>query len=45
MDFPLNRGLALIVLIQYIAYYHVSKLIRKHMKLNHNHSNCFINDI
>ena len=39
MDFLLNRGFVLIILIQYIAHYCVSKVIRKHMKLNHNHPN------
>ena len=34
----------LILLIQYIAHYRVSKVIRKHTKLNHNHFNCFSND-
>ena len=44
MDFSLNRSFALILLIQYIAHYRVSKVICKHMKLNHNHPNCFAND-
>ena len=37
MTFDLNRSFALIVLIQYIAHYRASKVIRKHTKLNHNH--------
>ena len=40
----LNRIFVLILLIQYIAHYRVSKVIRKHTKLNHNHPNCFTND-
>ena len=44
MDFLLNRGFVLILLIQYNAHYRVSNVIRKHTKLNHNHSNCFAND-
>ena len=37
MDFSLDR-------IQYIAHYRVSKVIRKHTKLNDNHPKCFTND-
>ena len=44
MDFSLNRSFVLILLIQYIAHYRVSRVIRKHTKLNHNHPNCFTND-
>ena len=44
MDFSLNRNSVLILLIQYIAHYRVSKVIRKHTKLNQNHPNCFTND-
>ena len=44
MNFSLNRSFVLILLIQYIAHYHVSKVIRKHKKLNHNHSYCFTSD-
>ena len=44
MDFSLNGSFVLILLILYIADYRVSKVITKHTKLNHNHSNCFIND-
>ena len=44
MNFSLNRSFVLILLIQYIAHYRVSKVIRKHRKLNHNHPNCFTND-
>ena len=41
MDFSLNRSFVLILLIQYIAHFRVSKVIRKHMKLSDNHLNCF----
>ena len=41
MDFSLNRSF---VFDSFITHYHVSKVIRKHMKLNHNHRNCFTND-
>ena len=41
MDFSLNRSFVLIPLIQHIAHYAVSKVIRKHTKLNHNHRSCF----
>ena len=44
MDFSLNGSFVLILLIQYITHYCVSKDIIKHTKLNHNHSNCFTND-
>ena len=44
MTFSLNRGFVLTLLIQCIAHYRVSKVIRKHTKLNHNHPNCFTND-
>ena len=44
MDFSLNRSFVLILLIQYIAHYRVSKAIRKHAQLDHNPSNCFSND-
>ena len=44
MNFSLKRSFVLVLLIQYIAHYHVSKVIRKHTKLNHNHPNCFTND-
>ena len=40
MDFSLNRSFVLSFLIQYVAYYRVSKVIRKHRKLNHNHPDC-----
>ena len=43
MDFSLNRSFVFILLIQYIAHYPVSKVIRKHTKLNRNHSKCFTN--
>ena len=43
MNVSLKRSFVL-VLIQYIAHYHVSKVIRKHAKLNYNHPNCFTND-
>ena len=43
MNFSLNRSFVLILLIQYIAHYRVSKVIRKHTKLNHSHPNCFTN--
>ena len=41
MDFSLNRSFVLILLIQYIAHYRASKVIRKHTKLNHNDSTVF----
>ena len=44
MDFSLNISFVLILLIQYIAHDHVSKVTRKHSKLYHNHLNCFTND-
>ena len=44
MDFSLKGSFVLILLIQYIAHYRVSKVIRKLTKLNHNHPNCFTND-
>ena len=44
MNFSLNRSFVLIPLIQYIVHYRVSKVIRTHTKLNHNHPNCFTND-
>ena len=44
MNFSLNRGFVLILLIQYIAHYCVSKVIRKHAKLYHNHPDCFTTD-
>ena len=44
MNFSLNRSFVLILAIQYIAHYRVSKVIRKHTKLNRNHPNCFTND-
>ena len=44
MHFSLNRSFVLILLIQYIAHYCVSKVIRKQKKLDHNHPNCFTND-
>ena len=44
MDFSLNRSFVLILFIQYIAHYRVSKVIRKHTKVNLNHPNCFTND-
>ena len=44
MGFSLKRSFALILLTQYIAHYRVSKVIRKHTKLSHNHPNCFTND-
>ena len=44
MNFSLNRSFVLILLIQYIAHYRVSKGIRKYTKLNHNHPYCFTND-
>ena len=34
----------LIGLIQYIAHYRVSKVMRKHTKLNHSHPDCFTNN-
>ena len=37
MDFSLNRSFVLI-------HYRVSKVIRKHTKLSHNHPNCFTNE-
>ena len=43
MDFSLNKSFVLILLIQYIVHNRVSKVIRKHAKLNHNHPNCFTN--
>ena len=43
MNFLLNRSFVLILLTQYIAHYPVSKVIRKHTKLNHDHPNCFTN--
>ena len=43
MNFSLNRRFVLILLIQYVAHYRVSKIIRKHTKLNHYHPNCFSN--
>ena len=39
MDFSLNISSVLILLVKYIAHYLVSKVIRKHTKLNHNHPN------
>ena len=44
MDISLNRNFVLILLIQYIAHYRVSKVTRKHTKLNDDHPNCFTND-
>ena len=45
MDCSLNRSFVLILLIQYIAHYRVSKVMKKkHTKLNHNHPNCFTDD-
>ena len=44
MRFLLNRSFVLILLIQYIVHYRVSKVIIKHTKLNHDHPNCFTND-
>ena len=44
MNFSLNRGFVLILSMKYIAYYPVSKVIRKHTKLNHNHPDCFTSD-
>ena len=44
MNFSLKETLFLILLIQYIAHYRVSKVIKQHTKLNHNHFNCFSND-
>ena len=44
MNFSLKRSFVLVLLIQYVAHYRVSKVIRKHLKLNHNHPNCFTND-
>ena len=45
MGFSLNRSFVLILSIQYVTHYRVSKVIRKYKytKLNHNHSNCFTN--
>ena len=43
MDSLLNR-FVLILFIQYIAHYRVSKVIRNHTKFNHNHPNRFTND-
>ena len=39
-----KRNFVLILLVQYIAHYRVSKVIRKHTKLNHNYLNSFSND-
>ena len=44
MEFSVEKSFVLSLLIQYIAHYRVSKVVRKHTKLNHDHSNCFIND-
>ena len=44
MNFSLNRSFVLILLIQYIAHYRVSNVIRKHRELNHNHAICFTSD-
>ena len=44
MDFSLSRIFVLVLLIHNIAHYHVSKVIRKHTKYNHNHPDCFTND-
>ena len=44
MNFSLKKSFVLVLLIQYIAHYHVSEVIRKHAKLNHDHPNCFTND-
>ena len=44
MNFSLKKSFVLILLIQYITHYCVSKIIRKHKKLNDNHPNCFTND-
>ena len=43
MAVSLNRSFVLIILIQYITHYRVSKVIRKHTKLNHKHPSCFTN--
>ena len=43
MNFSLKRSFALALLLQYIAHYRVSKVVRKHTKINHNHPNCFTN--
>ena len=42
MIFSLKRSFVLVLLIIYITL--VSKIIRKHTKLNHNDPNCFTND-
>ena len=39
MNFSLSRSSVLIL----VAHYRVSKVIRKHTNLNHNHPNCFLN--
>ena len=44
MDFSLNRCFVLVLLRQYIAHCCINKVIGKHMKLYHNHPNCFAND-
>ena len=44
MNLSLNRSFVLILLIQCIAHYRVSKVIRKHTKLNHNYPDYFTND-
>ena len=44
MNFSLKRSFVLVLLMQYIAHYRVSKVIRKHTKLNYNHPDCFTND-
>ena len=44
MNFSLKRSFVLVLLIQYIAHYRVSKVMRKHTKLNHNHPNCLTGD-
>ena len=44
MNFSLKINFVLILLIQYITHYLVSKVIRKHTKRNHNDLNCFSKD-
>ena len=44
MAFLLNRSFVFILLIQYVTHYRASRVIRKHMKLDHKHPNCFTNN-
>ena len=40
MNFSLKRSFVLVLLIQCISHYRVSKVIRKHGNVNNSHPNC-----